>query len=160
MRKVATSWSRRSAFSRFTRLLFQPVSETHWTLRPDRGQAEELLATRFDELAARFSPSGEWLAYVSAASEERQVYVQPYPGPGRPIPISSDGGEGPVWSPDGTELFFFRRKNPGIGELFAVPVKTKPTFEAGTPRRLFEGPSSLKGMETRITTCSKTASAS
>jgi hypothetical protein len=32
--------------------------------------------------------------------------VQPYPGPGGKIPISSGGGQFAVWSPDSRELFF------------------------------------------------------
>ena len=32
--------------------------------------------------------------------------MQPYPGPGPEFIISSDGGTEPVWSPDGSELFY------------------------------------------------------
>ena len=56
--------------------------------------------------AVAFSPDGQWMAYVSDESGQDEVYVRPYPGPGQEHVISTNGGEEPVWSPDGRELFF------------------------------------------------------
>ena len=64
------------------------------------------LVTPFQERAGVFSPNGRWLAYVSDESGQDEVYVRPYPGPGQEHTISTAGGEEPVWSPDGRELFF------------------------------------------------------
>ena len=53
-----------------------------------------------------FSPDGHWLAYASGETGRTEVYVQPFPGPGGKVPISTDGGGYPQWSPNGRELFF------------------------------------------------------
>ena len=36
----------------------------------------------------------------------RSVCVQAFPNPGAKWQISTDGGGGPIWSPDGRELFY------------------------------------------------------
>ena len=49
--------------------------------------------------------------------------------------VSGDQGGGePVWSPDGTELFY-RSGN----KMMAVTVETEPTFRVVKPEELFEG---------------------
>src|SRR5207245_2747083 len=64
------------------------------------------LRTPFNERAARFSPDGHWLAYVSNESGRDEVYVQPFPGPGGKWQISISGGTEPVWSHAGSEIFY------------------------------------------------------
>ena len=72
---------------------------------PQLGKPEPLLRARGFPMPA-FSPDGHWLAYASEESRRREVYVQPFPGPGGKVPISTDGGGFPQWSPNGRELFF------------------------------------------------------
>ena len=60
--------------------------------------------------------------------------MQPFPDGGRLIPISTGKGTEPVWSRDGTELFF----RDGA-QMLAVEVDTGTTFSAGRPQVLFEG---------------------
>ena len=67
---------------------------------------KEFLATEFDELAARFSPDGRWVAYVSSESGRDEVYVRPFPGPGGRVLVSSGGGGEPLWSRDGKRIFY------------------------------------------------------
>jgi eukaryotic-like serine/threonine-protein kinase len=89
-----------------------------------------------------FSPDGKWLAYVSTDSRQRQVYVQPYPGPGGRVQVSTNGGSEPVWSRDGRELFYLRRARsgePGEREMVAVAIATRPTISPGEDRVLFRG---------------------
>jgi len=113
-----------------------------WVLRrgdasPGSGQvrkAEPFLRTSFNEGAARFSPDGRWLAYVSDESGGFEVYVQPYPGPGGKWQISNGGGSEPVWNPSGRELFYRSGD-----KMMAVEITTQPSFAAGKPRMLFEG---------------------
>ncbi|MDX1389618.1 MAG: hypothetical protein R3344_10540, partial [Acidobacteriota bacterium] len=52
------------------------------------------------------SPDGRFMAYVADESGTQQVFVQPFPGLDRKVKVSTDGGGEPVWSKDGTELFF------------------------------------------------------
>ena len=72
---------------------------------PHLGTLEPLLRARGFPMPA-FSPDGRWLAYASEESGKREIYVQPFPGPGGKVPISTDGGGFPQWSSNGRELFF------------------------------------------------------
>jgi hypothetical protein len=50
--------------------------------------------------------------------------------------VSTAGGSRPTWSKDGRELFYLDLNT----AMMAVPVQTKPTFSAGIPSKLFDGP--------------------
>ena len=106
-----------------------------WILRLADRKAQPFLRTPYEDTAPMFSPDGKWLAYSSDESGRREIYVQPYPGPGGKWQISTDGGQEPVWNPKGGELFFRSGS-----KIMAVGVDTKSGFAAGKPRRLFEGP--------------------
>ncbi|MDA2927447.1 hypothetical protein MYX78_09480 [Acidobacteria bacterium AH-259-G07] len=92
------------------------------------------LATSFEERSPMFSPDGRWVAYISDESGQDEIYVQPYPGPGRKWLISKEGGREPVWSKNGRELFYRNRD-----QVMVVPVQIESEFSAGTPELLFEG---------------------
>jgi serine/threonine-protein kinase len=101
-----------------------------------RGQpAAPWLKTRFREWGAAFSRDGKFVAYVSDESGQYEVYVRPASGEGAQWQVSTEGGEEPVWSKDGRELFY--RNGP---KWMAAEVTTETQFKAGTPRLLFEGP--------------------
>jgi Tol biopolymer transport system component/predicted Ser/Thr protein kinase len=106
-----------------------------WVLRMGDRKPEPFLRTPFLESAPRFSPDGRWLAYISDESGHREVYVQPYPGPGGKRQITTEGGTEPVWNPNGRELFY--RSG---GRMMAVDIVTQLGFAAGKPRVLFDGP--------------------
>ncbi len=106
-----------------------------WVLSfPDRTPSP-FVATPADERGPMFSPDGRWIAYTSDESGQDEVYVQPYPGPGSKGMVSTAGGDEPVWSVDGRELFYRSGD-----QMMAVSVETEPTFSVGTPQILFEGP--------------------
>src|ERR1700676_5576985 len=86
-------------------------------------KAEPFLRTPFNEGAARFSPDGRWLAYISDESGRFEVYVQSYPGPGGKWQISTEGGTEPVWTRNGRELFYRSGD-----KMMAVDVATQPGF--------------------------------
>lgn len=96
--------------------------------------AQPIAASRFREGSAKFSPDGHWIAYASNESGDSEVYVQPFPGPGPKIQISSGGGFDPVWRPSSGELFY-RSGN----KMMVVAVTTTGTFRASAPRMLWEG---------------------
>ena len=98
-------------------------------------EAETFLQTGHEETAPKFSPDGKWLVYTSDESGRREIYVRPYPGPGGKWQISNDGGQEPVWNPQGGELFYRSGS-----KIMAVTVDTDSGFAAGTPQMLFEGP--------------------
>jgi Tol biopolymer transport system component len=108
------------------------------------GEPFVLLETPSNENLGRFSPDGRWLAYSSDESGRDEVYVMPFVDPSavgdeaRPHgkwQISNGGGGEPIWSHDGTELYFLRPDE----MLMAVAVKGDGgSFESGTIEPLFQ----------------------
>jgi serine/threonine-protein kinase len=80
--------------------------------------------------SSAFSPDGRWVAYVSEESG-RKVYVEPFPATGAKFLITKDGGNHPVWSPDGKELTFMN--DLPYGQLYSVAIRTQPSFTFGNP---------------------------
>jgi WD40-like Beta Propeller Repeat len=58
------------------------------------------------ESLPRMSPNGRLMAYASNETGRVEVYVSPVPGPGPRVSVSIGGGDEPIWSPDGTTLFY------------------------------------------------------
>jgi eukaryotic-like serine/threonine-protein kinase len=104
-----------------------------WLLEMPEAKARPLLATQFEERAARFSPDGRWLAYVSNESGRPEVFVRPFPAMDRKWQISTDGGGAPRWRGDGREIVFVASD----GEMSAVDVNPGTEFEIGAAHRLF-----------------------
>ena len=123
-----------------TRVLGRENDLTVVTLTGERS-TETLLSTEFDETNAALSPDGEWVAYQSDESGRFEVYVRPFPdADAGKTTISAAGGTAPVWSRDGSELFYWEEDR-----LVAVPVSTSPSFSRGTPVVLFETTNFLGG---------------
>jgi eukaryotic-like serine/threonine-protein kinase len=85
--------------------------------------------------AAKLSPDGRFLAYVSDESGRLEVWVSPFPQGGRKWQVSRSGGTQPRWSKDGKKLFYVQHDT-----LLTVAVSTKPTFSMGGTKRLFAHP--------------------
>jgi Tol biopolymer transport system component len=94
-----------------------------------------VVKTPYSEWGPAFAPDGRWIAYVSDRRGQYQVYVQPYPGMDALWVVSDGYSEEPVWSPDGSELYYR-----SVDKWMAVSVSTQPEFTVGPPRLLFEGP--------------------
>jgi serine/threonine-protein kinase len=90
--------------------------------------------TPFYEGSPKFSPDGKWVAYCSGESGRAEVYVQPFPGPGPKMQISSDGGSDPLWRRASGELYYRDGD-----KMMVVEVRTQPSFTAGRPRLLWQG---------------------
>ena len=91
------------------------------------------LVTPAMEGGPRFSPDGNWLAYMSTESGRGEIYVQQLGGARRKRQISTDGGVQPIWNPEGGELFY-RNGN----RMMAAPITTGKNFSVGQPRMLFD----------------------
>jgi serine/threonine-protein kinase len=115
-------------------------AETHgdfWTIDPETDEdPEPLLRTPSNELMPTVSPNGRWLAYVTDDSGKQEVVLRPLPGLGSITPVSTNGGTGPVWSPDGSELYY---RDQSGDTVQAVSVSEEPTLRLGRPRVLFTG---------------------
>ncbi len=70
---------------------------------------EPLLAEEYIETHPALSPSGEWLAFTSNESGNLEVYAKPFRGGGGVVRISGNGGQEPLWSPDGRRLYYRSR---------------------------------------------------
>jgi eukaryotic-like serine/threonine-protein kinase len=96
--------------------------------------AQPLLAEPVNERDARMSRDGRWIAYVSDESGRPEVSVRTVAGPPKRVVVSGEGGDQPVWRPDGAELFFVDPQ----GQLRSVSVQWSrdgaPTF--GLPAKL------------------------
>jgi eukaryotic-like serine/threonine-protein kinase len=118
-------------------LLQAPGNQWPWTWTPDgrtllydeivANRATRVMAVTIDSAAPRpsavlesaahlfrtptLSPDGRWLAYTSNESGRIEVYVRPYPASGGKQQVSLSGGDQPVWSRDGSELFYRDDRN-------------------------------------------------
>jgi serine/threonine-protein kinase len=100
----------------------------------DDRQPRPLLNSTFNERAPSLSPDGRWLAYSCDESGRREVYVQAFPDLGAKRQVSTDGGDEPVWSRDGKELFYRHGD-----DMMVVEVHLRPAFDAEVPHVLFQG---------------------
>jgi Tol biopolymer transport system component len=75
---------------------------------------------------ASLSPDGKWLAYQGRG----EVYVEPFPPTGEKHQMTTNGGDNPLWSPDGKQLFFLRhdiREGP-TRQVMVVDIQTQSGF--------------------------------
>ena len=103
---------------------------------PGEREPEVLIRTEFNENQPAVSPDGRWLAYMSTLSGRSEVYVERFPDLGDRRLISTDGGSMPLWSPDGSELFYL---NLNSDKLMVVVIDSEAGLTTGPPEVLFEG---------------------
>src|SRR6185503_17798389 len=98
-----SSWSAQGNLIAF--LEYHGDNSQIWVLPMDGQRTPKLfLESRFFLSYPEFSPDGRWIAYISPESGRSELYVQPYPGPGEKIRISTEGASEPVWV--GNELLY------------------------------------------------------
>jgi hypothetical protein len=68
------------------------------------GRARPLREGAFSDGHGSLSPDGRWLLFESDETGRPEIYVTPFPGPGRTFPISTNGGRNPDWRGDGREI--------------------------------------------------------
>jgi eukaryotic-like serine/threonine-protein kinase len=137
-----SSWSSDGKTLAFVQEAHPETGVDIWVL--DVGSADRrprpVVQTAAAERFPAFSADGRWLAYTSDDSGRQEVYVQPYPGRGPRVLVSTDGGSSPAWRSDGTELFYYVVLPQNRVRMMVVLVKaTAAGFSSGTPRKLFEG---------------------
>ena len=98
-------------------------------------EMKQLLQEKNWEVEPQISPDGRYVAYQSDESGKGEIYVRTFPDVNKgKWQVSSSGGNSPLWSPDGRELFY----RSGDATM-AVEVETEPTFKRGNPKALFQG---------------------
>ena len=142
--KVLNDWSPDARHLVFTRHDTRTKLDL-WSVPLSGGDARPLLKTSFNEVQARFSADGRWIAYASDESGTQEVYVRRYPALDEPRLISVGGGGQPQWRADQRELFYLSHD----GSLMAVAATGSDRVSFGAPRRLFrtsieDGPSGAR----------------
>ena len=94
-----------------------------------------LLKEKYQEAQPQLSRDGRYMAYSSGEWGKLEIYVRPFPDVDKgQWQISTGGGNSPLWSPDGRELFYRSGDT-----VVSVPVETEPAFKSGQSKTLFRG---------------------
>jgi len=114
-----------------------------------RSKAVSLVADRpgSDQHSSRISPEGGWIAYSSNETGRQEVWLEPLPHTGQRYRMTQTGGRHPLWSPDGSTIYFdqdgqmFRMEvslaanPPKAGDPKGLPIRG---FQQGDLRRQFD----------------------
>ena len=105
------------------------------------GDPHVVVNSPYEDVHARVSPNGRWMAYSSDVSGVNEIYVRsltPAGQVGEPIRVSTGGGSRPAWARDGRELYYTAPISGDVRvEMVAVPVRTGGAafeFDAAVPR--------------------------
>jgi Tol biopolymer transport system component len=103
---------------------FSPSDRTHRAILAEPASAQ---------MSSRFSPDGKWIAYQSNTSGRYEIYVEPWPRTptATRTQVSDTGGERPVWSLDGREIYFDQGAT-----LFVSAITSTAPFTAQRPTAL------------------------
>jgi serine/threonine protein kinase/Tol biopolymer transport system component len=113
-------------------LIFMTVSEQHPfpSLAVYSPNDHKITPFAAEGVEAKLSPDGKWIVYVGPG---RGILVEPFPGPGRRIQVSTGAAAQPRWSLDGRQIFFIQPDRKLIALSFDPRAGT-----AGAPRILFQ----------------------
>ncbi len=130
---------------------------TLWTYSASNRAVRPFGSARFSRQPtnAVFSPNGSWVAYQSNETGTPAVYVQPFPPTGSRFQASvekpEDGPHHPLWSRDGSELFYVAGPNRLVvtsltersGLSFSHPVP----IQIGIWKNTFGGPTTIRNYD-------------
>jgi serine/threonine protein kinase len=106
--EIPSSWSPDGSYLAFMRRILS--GKGHWNLwiLPMSGDKKpyQLLDSNYDQANATFSSDGKWLAFQSNETGGYEIYLVPFPNATSKLAVSTNGGRGPRWSPDGKELYY------------------------------------------------------
>jgi hypothetical protein len=100
-----------------------------------------IVQTAYNATGGRISPDGHWLAYDSDETGRSEVYVQPFPGPGRKLRISADGGAYPAWARTGQGLFYWNQD-----ALLSVELRLGAEVDVVRTETLFHAETEMGGV--------------
>jgi len=112
-----------------------------WAVSVNGDRTPQLLLPRVEgPVVAVPSPDDRWLAYTTTESGVPEVFVTRLPGAraplsGKRVQISMGGGVEPLWSRDGSELFYR-----GVDNIMSVHVETDGELKTSPPQSLFRDP--------------------
>jgi Tol biopolymer transport system component len=100
-----------------------------------------------EQHSSTIASNNRWIAYASNETGAHEIWVEPLPQSGERLRVTQGGGGHPVWSPDGTSLYFDRgarlyriafretAEGPQVGEAEAMPISG---FQQGYRRRQYD----------------------
>ena len=114
---ISTSVSAKGAWMGY---VIDPVTNRDvWIRRPGEG-FDMVLATPANERGPAQSPKGPLFAYVSDEDGTDQIYLRDLTSVERRWQVTTEGGISPVWSRDGSRLYFIRGES-----ILAVDVRVE-----------------------------------
>ena len=118
-----------------------------WAYRFRDRSLHAVLASDENESAPTFSPDGDWIAYTSGDATGYSVYACPFPAGEPRLKLSRRRGEEPVWSTDGSRVFYrdgrewraAHRDGSHVESLFRGPYLNAPgiSYDFDTTRERF-----------------------
>lgn len=126
-----------------------------WAVSLPKREGEEPLlfaGSPAHERSGRFSPDGEWVAYLSDEAGPVQVYMKEFPGPGRKVQISTEGATAIAWAPEGRTLYYLQSApcpfgSCTISRVMTVDLSSDSLITNPTPRLLFETRERFSGFD-------------
>jgi Tol biopolymer transport system component len=115
--------------------LFKPATQSDLILisTSEPKKVEPWLATAASEESGRFSPNGQFVAYVSTESGNAQVHIRSFSDPANAVRVTTAGGGSPAWNRNGRELLYLDENM----WIVAAPVTTGSSITLGKPEKLF-----------------------
>jgi serine/threonine-protein kinase len=145
--RYPTSWSPDGNYLLFMQVDLESTGYDIYILSSKNKEEKAIISTPDDEWDAMFSPDGKYIVYASDREGRSEIFMRQFINPdtslGPPIRISTEGGFGTTWSPDGNEIFFLNNNKMWSVRLeFELGVYK----DKGEPERLFEvDPYSIRG---------------
>ncbi len=130
------SWSRDGKVLAFVRHM-PATGPDIWLLEIGK-EPRPFLSTRFSETHPDISPDGRWLLYVSDESGRGEVFARALSGEGGALQVSAGEGREPLWSRDGTSVYYWKPLEGKPDQtLFRVRVmKVSGSLAFGVPEQL------------------------
>jgi Tol biopolymer transport system component len=130
--KFPWAWSPDGKFLVYAELARETAWDL-WVLPLDGAPTPQpYLQTPADENQARFSPDGRWLVFTSTETGRFEVVVRSFPDASQRYTVSQNGGQYPIWTADGTKIYFVSP----AGELMVSEVSVSSDgFRATRPRK-------------------------
>ena len=138
--KNPTAWSPDGRWLTVTQL--DPETAQNIWLLPAAGEGDlqALVRSPARDVGGPISPDGRWMAYGSDVTGRYELYVQPFPTPGRAIQVSQQGASFFWWTRDGRRVLFVDADLQG---LWRVDVEPGEVLRVGTPVRLATLPAGI-----------------
>jgi Tol biopolymer transport system component len=148
--KIVYDWSRDGRYVAYWPLGAGDGSQDVWIYTMDEDKSEPFISGESIYRDARFSPDGEWLAFVSNDSGRIEASVQQFRNEagelgGARWQISTDGGNHPRWREDGREILYVDPEQ----YVMAVSVEVQGNkLSLSVPRKLFRIDDSIVSFDT------------